>query len=59
MAVAKEGWRSGQWNAYVVMGETKEERKARLEECPEEYRDGVRRHVQTSFAIRQAIKKPR
>ena len=47
----KRGWKSGQWNAYVVMGETKEVRKARLAECPEEYRAGVENHVRTNFAI--------
>lgn len=39
------------WNGYVVSGKTREHRRARLEEVPEEWRDSVRRHVETYFAI--------
>ena len=37
------------WRLYVAAGETKVERNARLTECPEEYRDGVRKWVQWFF----------
>lgn len=39
------------WNGYVVQGKSREQRRARLEEVPEEYRDAVKRHVETYFAI--------
>lgn len=41
------------WQGYVVSGKTREQRRARLEEVPEEYRDKVRRHVETYFAVRR------
>lgn len=42
----------GEWNGYVVSGKTREERKSRLDEVPEEWRDQVRKHVETFFAIK-------
>ena len=42
-----------EWNAYVLSGETREERRRRLELVPEEWRDDVKRHVETYFAVRK------
>jgi hypothetical protein len=55
--VDTSGWKSGQWNAHVLMGETTEIRKARLEECPEEYRVGVEAHVRSVFKLRASVTK--
>ena len=41
----------GEWNGYVVSGKSREERRRRLDEVPEEWRDAVKRHVETYFAI--------
>ena len=41
----------GRWNAYVLQGETREERRRRLAECPADLRAGVEAHVRTYFAI--------
>lgn len=43
---------AGQWNAYTAAGTTRDERRARLAECPEHLRQGVQNHVATVFAIR-------
>jgi len=43
----------GWWNARVAAGATVEERRALLEECPEEFRAGVESHVRTEFALRR------
>jgi len=42
-----------QWNAYVAGGETREIRRARLAEVPEEWREEVRRHVETYYAVQR------
>ena len=48
------------WNAYVISGATRDERRERLERVPERFRAGVESHVRTAFAIRQrAAQKPR
>jgi hypothetical protein len=52
--VDKTGWKSGQWNAYVPAGKDKEERRARLAEVPEQWRDGVRKHAEAVFALQVA-----
>ena len=58
--IDKSGWKSGEWNAHVLTGETKEIRKARLEECPDEYRARVEGHVRSVFRLRAMTKrKPR
>ena len=44
---------AGYWNAYVVAGKTREDRRERLERVPEPLRSGVESHVRTFFAIRQ------
>ena len=41
----------GQWNAYVVLGADREERRRRLEEVPKRWRKKVENHVRTYFAI--------
>ncbi len=43
----------GEWNAYVAAGVDREERKARLAECPEEFRENVTCHVKTVFELRK------
>lgn len=43
----------GEWNAYVAAGADREERKARLAECPEVFRKNVTCHVNTVFALRK------
>ena len=43
----------GWWNARVAAGATVEERRALLEECPEEFRAGVESHVRTVYALRR------
>jgi len=45
---------SSEWNGYVVSGKTREERRRRLEMVPEQWREFVKRHVETYFAIRKA-----
>jgi hypothetical protein len=49
----------GVWCAYVEGGATKEERRERLSEVPEDMRKQVENHVRTVFSIRnyQARKK--
>lgn len=49
----KSTWVRGTWNAYVAMGESKEERKARLAEVPEEIREDVEKHVRAVFSLRK------
>lgn len=48
----RTGASAGQWNAYVSAGASTEERRSRLDECPQEFRAGVESHVRTMFAIR-------
>ena len=43
----------GYWNAYVLQGKTRDERRERLERVPERFCAGVESHVRTVFAIRQ------
>ena len=43
----------GYWNAWVMQGATKAQRRERLERVPELFRAGVESHVRTVFAIRQ------
>jgi hypothetical protein len=55
--VDKSNWKSGNYNAWVVMGETKEIRRERLAEVPELYRAKVEAHVRTQFLIIAESKK--
>ena len=55
--VDKSKWTVGNYNAYVGSGTTREERRERLAEVPEEYRDSVESHVRTQFQIQAANKK--
>ena len=48
----------GQWNAYVAAGASREERRARMDACPKNFRADVMRHVETVFALRQRGKTP-
>ncbi len=43
----------GEWNAYVTAGADREDRKARLAECPESLRENVTCHVKTVFELRR------
>jgi len=53
----KKNWITPNWQAYVVAGKTKEDRRSRLEEVPISLRDQVRRHVETYFGIKKYRKK--
>ncbi len=44
-----------EWNAYVESGKDLAERRARLDQVPEDWREGVKRHVGCLFAIRKAL----
>ena len=46
----------GVWNAYVVSGKDREERRARLGQCPESLRAGVVSHLKTVAAVREAAR---
>jgi len=45
------------WRLYVAAGETRDERNARLSECPEEYQDEVRQWVKWFFEDMQRAKR--
>jgi len=42
----------GGWNAYVIRGTDSEDRRARLAEVPEHWRERVRAHVVGYFAVK-------
>ncbi len=44
---------SGEWNSFVAKGETREIRQARLFQCPEWFREDVKRHVETVFLLKK------
>ena len=52
----KNQWCQGEWNGYVESGKDLMERRARLAEVPEEWRDSVRAHVATVFAMKEAAR---
>ena len=43
----------GCWNGYVESGATKDERRARLGQCPDSLRAGVLSHLKTVAALRE------
>ena len=43
----------GEWNGYVQAGGSREERRRRLDEVPEDLRGQVESHVKTVFALRR------
>lgn len=43
------------WNAYVEAGKDLAERRSRLAEVPEPWREGVKRHVALVFKIRARL----
>ena len=43
----------GEWNGYVETGGSREERLRRLQEVPEHFREQVKGHVKTVFALRR------
>ena len=47
------------WNAYVEAGKDPSERRLRLAEVPEEWREGVKRHVVCEFKIRTRLARKR
>jgi hypothetical protein len=51
--LAKKTWGGGNWNAYVGSGSTREERRERLADVPEEMRASVESHVRTVFKLRR------
>jgi len=44
-----------EWNAYVEAGKDLAERRSRLAEVPEPWREGVKRHVACVFKIRARL----
>lgn len=44
-----------EWNAYVEAGKDLAERRSRLAEVPEPWREGVKRHVALVFKIRARL----
>ena len=38
------------WRLHVAAGSTRDERRARLAKCPDEYREGVQKWVEAFFA---------
>ena len=44
---------SGEWNGYVLTGDTREERRRRLEQCPVHLRIDVEAHVRDVFLLRR------
>jgi len=42
----------GQWNSFVAKGETREIRRARLFQCPDRFKENVRRHCETVFRLK-------
>ena len=55
----KDSWSRPMWNAYVVAGSTRDERKQRLAEVPEEWHADVKRHAQMYYAIRKFYSRKR
>lgn len=47
----KTKWCGPNWNAYVAAGKDRTDRKARLEEVPEELKAGVIVHVKTVVSL--------
>lgn len=52
----KQSWVSGQWNAYVAAGHSREDRLTRLAEVPEQWKDRVKSHVETVFRLAKSKK---
>lgn len=50
---------TGQWNAYCAAGETKIERRMRIEEAPEELRAALKSHLRTVWALRARARERR
>lgn len=48
-----------QWNAYVESGRTIQERRERLREVPEEWRDAVAAHVAMVWQMKHAARQRR
>ena len=46
----------GTWNSYVIRGTDSEDRRARLAEVPEHWRERVRSHVVCYFAVKARAK---
>lgn len=46
-------WTGPQYNAWVAAGETREDRKVRLEQVPEDLRKAVEIHVKTVFTLKR------
>ena len=50
-------WTCSNWCAYVGSGKSREERAERLKECPEEWQESVRKHVECLFRVAAQKKK--
>jgi hypothetical protein len=46
-------WTTGNFNAWVEAGQTRDERKKRLSQVPEQWRKDVEIHVKTVFSLRR------
>ena len=49
----------GPWNAYVERGPSLEERRRRLAEGPDHWREQVRRHVAGYFRLKAQVNRDR
>lgn len=47
---------ASQWNAYVEAGKTRDERRERLAEVPEDIRESVEDHVRTVFLLKKKLR---
>ena len=45
-----------QWNAYVVQGGTKEQRRERLRSAPKEWQKAIASHVETVWRLKAHAK---
>ena len=48
----RDKWTASNYCAWVEIGPTREERAARLAECPVVWRDAVTAHVRCAFQVR-------
>lgn len=53
MTDPQPNWTLGHYNAWVESGDSKDERRARLEQVPEQYRKDVEIHVKTVFSLKR------
>ena len=56
-AWTRDQWGLGNWCAYVEAGSSREDRSARLDEVPSNFRDEVAAHVRCHFQVRARAKR--